>query len=122
MLLDLSLTSENLVLCFAAFKKMALLVLPPELLTIIISLSDAETLKALRLTSHLSCALASKELFSTVSLFTDEKSCENFQSIINDAQLKNYVHKVRLNTVECDYVRLTQQYAPLYRVIWSIYR
>ncbi|KAJ5800823.1 uncharacterized protein N7518_002891 [Penicillium psychrosexuale] len=79
---------------------MALFTLPSELLAIITSLSDTETLKALRLTNHMLCASATKNLFSTVSLFTEDISCEAFESIITHPQLKEYVHKIRLNTVE----------------------
>lgn len=77
---------------------------PPELIAIITSLSDTETLKALRLTNHMLCAFATKSVFSTISLYTDDKSCEAFESIITHPQLKEYVRKVRLNTVEVDYV------------------
>lgn len=77
---------------------------PPELIAIITSLSDTETLKALRLTNHMLCAFATKSVFSTISLYTDDKSCETFESIITHPQLKEYVRKVRLNTVEVDYV------------------
>lgn len=79
--------------------------LPPELMAIIMSLSDMETLKALRLTNHMLCAFATKSVFSTVSLYTDDKSCEAFESVMTHPQLKEHVHKVRLNTVEADYVR-----------------
>ncbi|KAI3171832.1 hypothetical protein CBS147317_1261 [Penicillium roqueforti] len=79
---------------------MALFTLPSELLAIITSLSDTETLKALRLTNHMLCSSATKNLFSTVSLFTEDISCEAFESIITHPQLKEYMHKIRLNTVE----------------------
>ncbi|KAF9252535.1 hypothetical protein DTO006G1_8533 [Penicillium roqueforti] len=79
---------------------MALLALPSELLAIITSLSDTETLKALRLANHMLRASATKNLFSTASLFTEDISCEAFESIITHPQLKEYVHKIRLNTVE----------------------
>lgn len=78
--------------------------LPAELIAIIASLSDTETLKALRLTNHMLCDFATKSVFSTVSLYTDDKSCEAFESVITHPQLKEHVHKVRLNTVEVDYV------------------
>lgn len=78
--------------------------LPPELLAIITSLLDMETLKALRLTNHRLCAFATKNLFSTISLYTDDKSCEAFQSITAHPQLKELVRKIRLNTIEVDYV------------------
>ena len=84
---------------------MAVSTLPSELLAIITSLSDTETLKALRLTNHMLCASATKNLFSTVSLFTEDISCEAFESIITHPQLKEYVHNIRLNTVELDNVR-----------------
>ncbi|KAJ5816271.1 hypothetical protein N7447_008504 [Penicillium robsamsonii] len=75
---------------------------PLELLAIITSLSDTETLKALRLTNHTLSALATKNLFSTLSLYTDDKSCEAFGSIIAHPQLKEHVRKIRFNTVEVD--------------------
>lgn len=78
--------------------------LPPELLAIITSLSNTETLKALRLTNHMLCAFATKNLFSTVSLYTEDQSCEGFESVITHPQLNEHVHKVRLNTVKVDYV------------------
>ena len=77
---------------------------PVELLAIITSLSDTETLKALRLTNHLLSALATKNLFSTLLLYTDDKSCEAFKSIVAHLQLKEYVRKIRFNTVEVDSV------------------
>ncbi|KAJ5192326.1 hypothetical protein N7449_008468 [Penicillium cf. viridicatum] len=77
--------------------------LPAELIAIIASLSDTETLKALRLTNHMLCDFATKSVFSTVSLYTDDKSCGAFESVITHPQLKEHVHKVRLNTVEVDY-------------------
>ncbi|KGO55375.1 hypothetical protein PEX2_030790 [Penicillium expansum] len=77
--------------------------LPPELLAIITSLSNTETLKALRLTNHMLCAFATKNLFSTVSLYTEDQSCEGFESVITHPQLNEHVHKVRLNTVKVDY-------------------
>lgn len=83
---------------------MASLNVPREIIAIIASLSDTETLKALRLTNHMLCAFATKSVFSTVSLYTDDKSCEAFESVITHPQLKEYVHKVRLNTVEVDFV------------------
>ncbi|KAJ5857005.1 hypothetical protein N7455_007899 [Penicillium solitum] len=82
---------------------MASLNVPREIIAIIASLSDTETLKALRLTNHMLCAFATKSVFSTVSLYTDDKSCEAFESVITHPQLKEYVHKVRLNTVEVDF-------------------
>ncbi|CAI7650200.1 unnamed protein product [Penicillium viridicatum] len=77
--------------------------LPPELIAIITSMLDMETLKALRLTNHMLCAFATKSVFSTVSLYADDKGCEAFESVITHPQLKEHVHKVRLNTVEVDY-------------------
>lgn len=83
---------------------MASVNIPPELLAIITSLSNTETLKALRLTNHMLCVFATSSLFSTISLYTDDKSCEAFESVITHTQLKEQVHKIRLNTVEVDYV------------------
>lgn len=77
---------------------------PAELLAIIASLSDTKTIKALRLTNHMLSALATKNLFSTLSLYTDDKSCEAFESIVAHPQLKGHVRKIRFNTVEVDSV------------------
>lgn len=77
---------------------------PPELLGIVASHSDITTLKALRLASRALCSFATKYLFSEVSLYTEDESCQAFESILTHPQLKDQVHKVRLNTVEVDYV------------------
>lgn len=76
----------------------------PELLGIIASHSDITTLKTLRLTSHTLCFFATKYLFSEVSLYTEDESCQAFESILTHPQLSDKVYKVRLNTVEVDYV------------------
>ncbi|KAJ5519987.1 hypothetical protein N7463_000440 [Penicillium fimorum] len=81
---------------------MALLNFPPELLTIITFLSDTETAKALRLTNHTLSTFATQHLFSTLSLYTDDKSCEGFESIVAHPQLREHVRKIRFNTVEVD--------------------
>jgi hypothetical protein len=78
--------------------------LPIELLAIITSFSDTETLKELRLTNHTLSALATKNLFSTFALNTSDQSCENFESTVDHPQLKEHVRKIRLNTVEEDEV------------------
>ncbi|KAJ5464218.1 hypothetical protein N7475_007353 [Penicillium sp. IBT 31633x] len=75
----------------------------PELLGIIASHSDITTLKTLRLTSHTLCFFATKYLFSEVSLYTEDESCQAFESILTHPQLSDKVYKVRLNTVEVDY-------------------
>ncbi|CAI7616361.1 unnamed protein product [Penicillium glandicola] len=82
---------------------MASVYLPPELLAMITSLSDFETLKTLRLTSRMMCAFAIKHLFSTVLLYEDEESCDAFESIMAHPHLEHHVHKIHLNTVEDDY-------------------
>ncbi|OQE09147.1 hypothetical protein PENVUL_c007G08557 [Penicillium vulpinum] len=76
---------------------------PPELLAIITSLSDRETLRALRLTNHLLCAFATKNLFFKFSLNTYDRTCEHLELIIAHPRLKKHVRKIYLNTVEDDY-------------------
>ncbi|KAJ5210895.1 Aromatic-ring-hydroxylating dioxygenase alpha subunit [Penicillium cf. griseofulvum] len=76
--------------------------LPIELLAIITSFSDTETLKALRLTNHMLSAIATKNLFSMFSLNTSDKGCADFESVVAHPQLKEHVRKIRLNTVEED--------------------
>ncbi|KAJ5779542.1 hypothetical protein N7457_007262 [Penicillium paradoxum] len=79
------------------------LALPVELLTLITSQLDFESLKALRLTHQKLGDYADREFFRIVSLYDEKESCEAFKSIIPNPRLKHNVRKIYLNTVEQDY-------------------
>jgi hypothetical protein len=81
---------------------------PPEVLALIVSLAELETLKSLRLTSRMLCHFASKDLFRVVTLYDTEESCHGFKSIISHPQLKYHVAKVYLKTVENGGVSATE--------------
>lgn len=78
--------------------------LPLEILLMITSFLDIETLKSLRLTSRDICTPATKSLFQSVVLFNRHDSCNAVESIMTHPQLKEHVQKVYLMTVEFDFV------------------
>jgi hypothetical protein len=80
--------------------------LPPELLALIVSLTDTKSLKSLRLTDRLLSSYASRCLFRVVDLYNDDESCEAFEAIASHPIFKGIVQRVNLNTVEEDYVSL----------------
>jgi hypothetical protein len=92
---------------------------PPELLDIITSHSDIQTLKSIRLANRMLCSFATAHLFSEVQLFTEDDSCEAFESIITHPELKDRVQKVRLNTVDDDYVSDISLALTLYRAKYT---
>lgn len=84
-----------------------LLELPAELLALVTSFADTDSLKSLRLTNHLLSSFASESLFRIVHLHDDDESCEAFKSIISHTTFKDKVQRIYLNTVEYDYVSFT---------------
>jgi hypothetical protein len=75
-----------------------------ELLAHIVSFADKPSLKSLRQTFDFLSTPATKQLFSTIRLFPDERSYERIKNMLDSPELRALPKRVHLNTVEEDYV------------------
>jgi DNA mismatch repair ATPase MutS len=82
--------------------------LPAGVLERIISMLDKDTIKNLRLACKKLSLSTNQVLFRAISLYDTPRSCRYLQSILAQPHLREEVIKLNLNTVEDDYVRLTQ--------------
>ncbi|KAL2856370.1 hypothetical protein BJX68DRAFT_263850 [Aspergillus pseudodeflectus] len=74
-----------------------------ELLAHIVSFADKPSLKSLRQTCYFLSTPATKQLFSTIRLFPDERSYERIKNMLDSPELRALPKRVHLNTVEEDY-------------------
>lgn len=84
----------------------SLLSLPQELIPYIVSYLDRASVKSLRQTCRTVVQATTAELFRTVSLFPDDRSCDRLDSLLADPDMCKLPRKIYIYTIEKDNVRL----------------